>query len=73
MRIALLELLSDDKTATGERGRALARYLKAQGHEVSILSPDAARLRDFPRLRFSTWSRLRRRALRLRSHNVPQG
>jgi glycosyl transferase family 4 len=67
VRIALLELLADDKTATGERGRALRRYLDGQGHEVTVLSPDRRRLDDFPRLRYSLRSRLRRRALRLRS------
>lgn len=63
MRIALHELNPDDKTATGERGRAVLRFLRSVGHEVSVLSPDPACLRDFARFRFSFWARLRRRVL----------
>jgi hypothetical protein len=63
MRIALLEMYAGDPMSTGERCRALVRFLAAKGHEVDVLAPSPERLNDFHRFRFSVWSRLKRRAL----------
>jgi hypothetical protein len=67
MRIAILEMNSNDPMATGERGRAITRFLRERGHLVEVLAPSPNRLNDFARFRFSLWSRLKRRALRLKS------
>jgi glycosyltransferase involved in cell wall biosynthesis len=64
MRIALVEMYPGDKMATGERGRALFRFLSERGHDVQVVAPAEKRLADFYRFRFSTWSRAKRRALR---------
>jgi hypothetical protein len=66
MKIAQLEMYPGDGAATGERGRAISRWLRDHGHHVDVLAPDPGRLRDFSRFRFSVWSRLKRRALRQR-------
>src|SRR5262245_6085903 len=66
MRIAQLEMYPGDLAATGERGRAIAGFLRRHGHEVEVLGPDPGRLADYTRFRFSFWSRLKRRALRRR-------
>jgi hypothetical protein len=62
MRVAILEMYADDRMATGERGRAIARFLRERHHVVDILSPPRPLLDDFHRMRFSLWSRLKRRA-----------
>lgn len=67
MKIAILEMTAGDLMATGERGRAITRFLRDAGHEVDVIVPTPARLRDFARFRFSLWSRLKRRALGQRS------
>jgi len=66
MRIAQLETNPEDPAATGERGRAMAGFLRRHGHQVDVISPDPARLLDYTRFRFSFWSRLKRRTLRRR-------
>lgn len=63
MRVALVEMYAQDQMATGERGRALAAFLRANACHVDVLAPDKARLADFYRFRFSLWSRLKRRTL----------
>jgi hypothetical protein len=70
MRIALLEMNADARMATGERSRALQSFLRAKGHDIHVIAPSSARLDDFYRFRFSPLSRLKRRALRLKS--LPQ-
>jgi hypothetical protein len=67
MKIAMLEMDAESKSATGERARALATFLRSHDHHVDIVAPSPERLRDFARFKFSLFSRLRRRALRLRS------
>jgi glycosyltransferase involved in cell wall biosynthesis len=67
MRVALLEMHAEDPMATGQRGRAIAGFLRRRGHEVEVLAPDPWRLRDFSRFRFSLLSRLRRRVSGRRS------
>lgn len=61
MRVAILELRSDDPMATGYRGRAIAAFLGRHGHSVDVIAPDPRRLRDFTRFRFSLFSRVKRR------------
>lgn len=61
MRVALLELAPDSRTATGERGRAVLAYVRSLGHDTTVISPAADRLRQFSRYRFSVLARLRRR------------
>jgi glycosyltransferase involved in cell wall biosynthesis len=63
MKIALLEMYTDDKMATGERARALQPFLQTHGHQVDVLAPSPQRLERFYRFRFSFWSRLKRRTL----------
>jgi hypothetical protein len=67
MKIAILEMHADDRTATGTRGRAMVDFLRAAGHHVDVLAPPAAAVSEFARLRFSFFTRLKRRALRRRS------
>jgi hypothetical protein len=67
LKIALLEMRADDPTATGARGRAMRDFLRARGHHVEVLAPPEAAVAEFARLRFSLWSRVKRRALRRRS------
>lgn len=67
MKIAILEMNAGDLMATGERGRAIARFLRERGHEVDVMDPSPGRLRDFARFRFSLWSRLKRRAMNRQS------
>lgn len=67
MKIAILEQELHNRTATGERGRAIEGYLRGRGHQVDVLAPSPDRLQDFSRFRFSLLSRLKRRALRRRS------
>jgi len=64
MKAAVLEMYAGDRMATGERGRAIVRFLRERGHEVDVLTPPPRLLDDFFRMRFSLWSRVRRRALR---------
>jgi hypothetical protein len=66
MRIAVLEMYAGDRMATGERGRAIVRFLRERGHDVDVLSPPPRLLENFFRMRFSLWSRVKRRALRRR-------
>lgn len=67
MKVAILEMNAGDLMATGERGRAIVRFLRERSHEVDVIAPSSDRLQDFARFRFSLWSRLRRRALLQRS------
>jgi hypothetical protein len=57
----MLEMYPEDPMATGQRGRAMASFLRRRGHTVEVLAPDPERLRDFSRFRFSLWSRVKRR------------
>lgn len=67
MKIAILEMRATDPTATGARGRAMRDFLRGRGHQVDVLAPPDTAVAEFARLRFSLWSRLKRRALRRRS------
>lgn len=67
MRIAVVEQELQNRTATGERGRAIERFLRGLGHTVDVIAPPPALIAGFARHRFSLTSRLRRRLLRLRS------
>jgi hypothetical protein len=63
MKIAILEQNIGDKTATGERCRAMEIVLRAKGHEVDVLAPSGERFAQFARYKFSFSSRLKRRLL----------
>jgi hypothetical protein len=67
LKIAILEMRADDPTATGARGRAMVDFLRQRGHHVEVLAPAPATVSEFARLRFSLWSRVKRRALRRRA------
>jgi hypothetical protein len=60
-RVALLELDPASRTATGERGRAIERYLRGRGYPVDVVSPPAELVHGFARFRLSLRSRLKRR------------
>jgi hypothetical protein len=52
------------RTATGERGRAITLFLRAQGFTVDVVTPSPGIVEEFARFRFSLLSRLKRRLLR---------
>jgi hypothetical protein len=64
LRIGILEVDPANLTATGIRGRAMAAFLRARGHHVSVLHPAPGFLERFTRARFSLRSRLGRRLRR---------
>lgn len=66
MRIALLEVDPENRSATGVRGRALASFLRAEGHAVEILSPPAGAVARAFGWEYSLAARLRRRLRRER-------
>jgi hypothetical protein len=61
VKIAILEATTNQRSATGVRGRAMRDFLAERGHAVDVLTPgDGARER-FLRSRFSFASRVARR------------
>jgi hypothetical protein len=64
LRVAVIEMARDDLTATGDRGRAIRDILVQRGCHVDVMAPHLSSVSEFARLRFSLWSRLKRRALR---------
>jgi hypothetical protein len=61
LRVAILEVDPAGLSATGIRGRAIAGFLRARGHDVSVLHPPGGFLERFSRARISLASRLARR------------
>lgn len=61
LRVAILEVDPGGLSATGIRGRAMAGFLRARGHHVSVLHPGPGFLERASRARFSLRSRLARR------------
>jgi len=67
LRVAILEVDPDGLSATGIRGRAMAGFLRARGHHVSVLHPPPGFLERASRARISLRSRLARRLRGARS------
>jgi hypothetical protein len=61
LRVAILEVDPAGLSATGIRGRAMAGFLRARGHLVSVLHPPSGFLEGFARARISLRSRVARR------------
>lgn len=61
MKIAILEAASEQRSATGVRGRAMRDFLRGAGHHVDVLTPGAGVREAFLRSRVGFAARLGRR------------
>ena len=67
MKIGIAEFDAESKSATGVRGRAIAEFLRTQGHHVDIIGPAHGAVERFHRSRLSLRSRVVRKIRRQRT------
>jgi hypothetical protein len=63
VRIAVVESVHSAASATGVRGRAIAAFLRARGHEVDVVAPSERDMQRLSRRQFGLLRRLRQKLI----------